>query len=97
MPSPPPALSRILGDAIGVPCVAALVIPIIAMVFTRWKPVYGTVTTWIAVILDAAWGIALFVSGMRQLRKERRGDVNPERASGPAEVDEKGRRLADDW
>ncbi|WP_146073817.1 hypothetical protein [Amycolatopsis sp. CA-126428] len=76
---------------------AALVIPIVAMVFTRWNPVYGTVVTWAAVIADIGWGVALFVSGIRRGRKEPREHVNPERAPTPAEVVEKMRRLADDW
>ena len=98
MPSPQPSgLGRILGDAIAVPCVAALVIPIIAMIFTRWNPVYGTVATWAAVIADVGWGCALFVSGIRRPRKEpRKEDVEPEHAPVPAEVDNKGRKLADD-
>ncbi|WP_410575655.1 hypothetical protein [Amycolatopsis sp. cmx-4-61] len=98
MPSPrSSALGRILGDAIAMPCVAALVIPIIAMVVTRWNPVYGTVATWVAVIADVGWGGALLVSGIRRLRKEpRKEDVKPEHAPVPAEVDNKGRKLADD-
>ncbi|WP_146060326.1 hypothetical protein [Amycolatopsis sp. CA-128772] len=90
-------MGRVLGDAIGVPCVAALVIPIIAMVFTRWHPVSGTVATWVAVIADVGGGGALFVSRIRRLRKEpRKEDVKPEHAPAPAEVDNKGRKLADD-
>ncbi|WIX85755.1 hypothetical protein [Amycolatopsis sp. DG1A-15b] len=98
MPYPQPSsLGRILGDAIAVPCVAALVIPIIAMVFTRWNPVYGAVATRVAVIADIGWGGALFVSGIRRLREEPRENANPECASVLADVAEKGQRLADDW
>ncbi|MBE8523036.1 hypothetical protein ILP97_37035 [Amycolatopsis sp. H6(2020)] len=67
------------------------------MVFTRWNPVYGAVVTWVAVIADIGWGGALFVCGIRRLREEPREDGNPECASVPAEVAEKGRRVADDW
>lgn len=71
MPTPEPVtIGRVIGDAIAVPCVAALVIPIIAMVFARWKPSYGTVAIWVLVVVDVGWGIALFLYGLSKLRKQ---------------------------
>jgi hypothetical protein len=87
----PVTVGRVLGDAIGAPCVAALVIPIIAMVFARWRPVYGAVATWAAVVIDVGWGVALFVSGVRRLREESEADVCTVHAGHrpvPGDVDE---------
>ncbi|WP_328617229.1 hypothetical protein OHS18_13385 [Amycolatopsis sp. NBC_00355] len=90
-------MGKVLVDAIGVPCVAALVIPLIVMVFDRWKPAYGTAAAWVSAGADVAWGVALFVTGLRQLRKERHPDVHHVHTPVSDETTSDRSTVADNW
>jgi hypothetical protein len=90
-------MGRVVLDPVGAPCVAALVIPFITMVFDRWKPAYGTVAAWVSAGVDVAWGAALFATGLRQLRKERDPDVHHVHTPESDEAVSDRWEVADDW
>ncbi|WP_410625683.1 hypothetical protein [Amycolatopsis sp. cmx-8-4] len=89
-------VGEVVADAIGAPCVAALVVPLITMVFDHWKPTYGTVAGWVSADADVARGAALFVTRIRQLRKERHPNVHPVHTPVSDEADSNRWEVADD-
>ncbi len=93
----PVTWGRVLGDAVAAPCVAALVIPIIAMVFDRWSPAYGSAAIWVLVTADVGWSVALFTAGLRRLREEESTtDVHFLQSPVPVEDNEPWNEVADD-